>query len=58
MTLGLAFWILMLIWLIFGVVYHGGYLGPSYGLWGHTLLLFVLFLLLGWKVFGPPLHGG
>jgi hypothetical protein len=58
MTLGLAFWILMLIWLIFGVVYHGGYVGPPYGLWGHTLLLFVLFLLLGWKVFGPPLHGG
>jgi len=55
MTLGLAFYILMLIWLVFGVVVHSGYLGPSYA-WGGNLLLFILFGLLGWQVFGPPLH--
>ena len=58
MSLGLAFWILMLIWLVFGLAFH--YYGPAwgpYGFYGNTLLLFVLLLLLGWKVFGAPLHG-
>jgi hypothetical protein len=55
MSLGLAFWILMLIWLVFGFAWHAGVLGP-YGPWGSTFLLFILLLLLGWKVFGPPLH--
>jgi Zn-dependent protease with chaperone function len=55
MTLGLCFWILMLIWLVFSVAVHFGVVG---GLWagGDILLLFLLFLLLGWQVFGPPLH--
>jgi hypothetical protein len=56
MTLGLAFWILMLIWLVFGLVVWSGNAGP-YGPVGSTLLLFMLFLLLGWHVFGAPLHG-
>jgi hypothetical protein len=57
MTLGLAFWILMLIWLVFGIATHfyPGW-GP-YGIWGGTLLLFVLLLLLGWAVFGAPIRG-
>lgn len=59
MTFGLAFWILMLIWLVFGLVWWGYPTGPHapYYPLGHTILLFVLFLLLGWKVFGAPLHG-
>jgi len=56
MTLGLAFWILMLVWFIFGVVVHAGWAAP-YGPIGNMLLLFILFLLLGWKVFGAPIHG-
>jgi len=56
MTLGLAFWILMLIWFVFGVVVHIGLAAP-YGTLGNMLLLFMLFLLLGWKVFGAPIHG-
>jgi hypothetical protein len=56
MSVGLAFWILMLIWLVFGVLSHLGLVG-TYGLVGGTVLIFVLFLLVGWKVFGPPLHG-
>lgn len=55
MSLGLAFWILMLIWAVFGIFVHV-YPGP-YGVWGGTLLLFVLLLLLGWQVFGAPLRG-
>lgn len=57
MSLGLAYWILMLVWLVFGLAYHGGYLVGPYGVWGFSLLLFILLLLLGWQVFGAPLHG-
>ena len=57
MTIGLVFWILMLIWLIFGFAYHGGVVPGAYGVWGHSLLLFVLLLLLGWAAFGAPIRG-
>jgi hypothetical protein len=57
MSIGLAFWIIMLVWLIFGLLIHFGIAGGLYGVVGSTLMLFVLFALLGWKVFGPPLHG-
>jgi hypothetical protein len=53
MPLGLAFWILMLLWLVFGL-WHAW---PNYYGLGGNLLLFILLLLLGWKVFGTPLHG-
>jgi hypothetical protein len=55
MTLGLAFWIIMLIWFVFGLALHFGFVGAAYAI-GGTLMLFILFLLLGWQVFGPPLH--
>ena len=55
MSFGLVYWILMLIWLVFGLALHGGYIG-SYGVIGNIVLLFILFFLLGWKVFGPPIH--
>lgn len=56
MTFGLIFWVLMLLWLVFGA---WGYWSPALGtrVWyGHGLFLFILFLLLGWKVFGAPVH--
>ena len=56
MSVGLAFWVLMLIWAVFGIFIHF-YPGTAYGVIGNSVLIFVLFLLLGWKVFGPPLHG-
>ncbi len=56
MSLGLAFWILMLVWLAFGVYANRAALGNWSG-WGGSLLEFLLFLLLGWHAFGPPLHG-
>jgi len=52
MPLGLAFWIIMLIWLVFGL--WNAY--PNHYLIGSNLLLFVLFLLLGWKAFGSPIQ--
>ena len=56
MTFGLAFWILMLIWLVFGILTHFGMVAGTYVVTGNAVLLFILFGLLGWKVFGPPLH--
>lgn len=55
MSLGLAFWVLMLLWLVLGL--YIGYTGASHFVLGGNLLLFILLLLLGWKVFGPPLQG-
>lgn len=55
MTLGLAFWIIMLVWLVFGALLHFGMVASTWG-GASTLLLFVLFGLLGWAQFGPPLH--
>ena len=56
MSLGLAYWILMLLWLV-GALYHGFAIAPgNYYLTGGSLLLFLLFLLLGWSVFGAPLR--
>lgn len=58
MTIGLIFWILMLIWLVFSAwsYWPNNPAGASYA-WGNTVLLFVLFLLLGWGVFGAPVKG-
>jgi hypothetical protein len=53
MTIGLAFWILMLLWLVFGMWQAW----PSHYVVGGNLLLFILLVLVGWKVFGPPIHG-
>ena len=56
MTLGLAYWVLMLVWLVFGFLLHFGYVAGAYGAGVNELLLFILFLLLGWQTFGPPIH--
>lgn len=52
MTVGLLFWILMLIWLVFGAWRNW----PNHALLGYDLLTFILFLLLGWHAFGPPVR--
>lgn len=57
MQLSLLFWILMLLWAIFGVfpTFPRG-ATPSYWPFAGSLLLFVLVGLLGWQVFGPAIH--
>ena len=54
MTIGLAFYVLMLIWLVFGM-WQTWPSGPN--AWGPNVLLFILLLLLGWHSFGAPIHG-
>jgi hypothetical protein len=57
MTRGLIFWVLMLIWAVFSLAVYGGFVGGAYGAAGNRLLDFILFLLLGWQVYGPPVKG-
>jgi hypothetical protein len=56
MTLGLAYWVLMLVWLVFGLLLHFGVVDGPYGAGVNIILLFILFGLLGWQVFGAPIH--
>lgn len=51
MDKGVVFWILMILWAVFGLWYHVNP-GTPYGWVGNTLLLFLLFFLLGWHDFG------
>jgi len=60
-TIGFIFWLLMILWLIFGLYWNwpqGGVNGPrAFGPLGGNLLLFVLLFILGWAVFGFVIQG-
>ncbi len=58
MTTQLLFWVLMLLWLILGIAptFPRG-TDAKYWPFAGSLLLFILIGLLGWKVFGPAIHG-
>lgn len=57
MTLAIWFWVLILLWAVFG--FWRGQVAPEperrYYIGGH-FLTFVLLLLLGWRVFGGPVQ--
>jgi hypothetical protein len=55
MSKGLAFWVLMLIWLVIGLAWHFAWIG-GVAIFGVALIPFLLFALVGWQVFGAPLH--
>ena len=55
MSIGLIFWIIMLVGILFwGFVW----MTPQnpYGRY-HPIVWWVLLFLLGWGTFGPPIHG-
>lgn len=53
MPIGMIFWMLMILWLLFGLYWNRADLrAGNYGGTGGSLLLFVLLFLLGWRVFG------
>jgi hypothetical protein len=57
-TIGAFFWLLMILWLLFGLYWNRSDLrGGNYGLVGGNMMLFVLLFLLGWKAFGFPIQG-
>jgi len=55
MTKGLAFWILMLLWIVLSAAWHFAFY-PAIAVVGLMLVPFLLLMLLGWQVFGPPLR--
>lgn len=61
MTLGFIFWLLVLLWLLFGFYWNwpaSNEGGPrAFGPIGGNVLLFILLLLLGIRVFGWPIQG-
>lgn len=54
MSFGLCFWIVMLVWLLFGF-WSKGFGNPRQV--AGDFILFFLLVLIGWKLFGAPLHG-
>lgn len=56
MTLAVLYWILMLFWLLFGLWSNWPALKSDWRPAGGTLLLFLLLLVLGWRVFGSPVQ--
>ena len=57
MTLGLVFWILMLIWLVLGVWWHWPAQGSPPQAVAHPAVLFLLLMIIGWGIFGAPIVG-
>lgn len=58
MTIGFIFWLLMILWLVFGIwSFRAGVAAPAYPFVGGSAFMFVLLFLLGWKVFGWPIAG-
>ena len=59
MTIGLLFWIIMIVWFIFGAWQSYPVAASPSGrfVFGGHLLLFILFLLLGIHAFGWPIKG-
>jgi hypothetical protein len=53
-SIGLLFWLLMVIWLIFGAGW--GWSRDRIG-FGNGLIVWVVIALLGWKVFGFVIQG-
>jgi len=52
MSLALCYWILLLIYVVFGAWSAW----PNVRTGGGSLIVFLLLLVIGWKVFGAPLH--
>jgi len=55
MSKGLLFWILVLIWLLFGS-WNGYSAGVGFVYVGMSILPWLCSLLLGWQVFGSPIQ--
>lgn len=57
MSAALFFWILMILWFFLGAAPYFSESGRANWRGGAgSLLLYVIIFLIGWKVFGWPLH--
>jgi hypothetical protein len=57
MSMSLVYWTLMLIWLVLGLWTVWPVTNANARPLAGSLFLFILLVLLGYKVFGPPIHG-
>lgn len=57
MSIGMLFWILMILWLVFGFWQWRPTNQVNYAPFGGHILLWILLALLGWHEFGFILHG-
>ena len=55
MSRGLIYWVIILVWVLFWFAPAFGFSSPYVGQASNVVLL-VLFILLGWNVFGSPVH--
>ena len=53
MPISIAYWVLLLVWVLFPFMGGGP---PSWRPITSNLLITLLLGLLGWHVFGPPIH--
>ena len=54
MPMVVAYWVLMLLLLVFGVLYvwpHGAFLFS-----GNFVIVYMLLLIIGWRLFGKPVQ--
>jgi len=57
MSVGMLFWILMIFWIVFGAWTYRSPDGKfNFVGVGGSLLLWLLLALLGWRLFGSPVH--
>jgi hypothetical protein len=57
MSIGFIFWLLMILWILFGAGVAWPRDAANRYTFGSWLLLWILLALLGWKVFGFPIQG-
>jgi hypothetical protein len=58
MPIGILFWAIFIIYLLFNGLWWRNGAGWAYGWGGHMGLVMVLIFLLGWSSFGFILQGG
>lgn len=56
MSVGLWYWLLLILGAVFGGFRLVTPTAPPYFLWGLSLIEFLLFALVGYKVFGSPVQ--
>ena len=57
MSIGLIFWVIMLLWIVSWAATRWGPNQYPWAIHASSLLFFVLLFLLGWRVFGFMIQG-
>jgi len=56
MTIGLLFWLIYILSLIFSIWGYYPFVQANYRPFGGSILMYILVGLLGWAVFGAPIR--